>query len=195
MEAPPPPDSAGRAAERHELGLWLTAALSGERAAWDELCTRLERRVFVYAFRLLGDGDRARDVTQETLARVHSHAHTLEASNLLVPWCLKIARHLVWKELARGHATFDDDASHPDARSINIETPLDRTLAREEVETLRSTLNAMAPDQRELLHLYYFEDLPLAELAALVSAPIGTVKWRLFRAREALAREFTRRRP
>lgn len=192
MDPLPAPPPARQAVERRELGFWLAAALSGERAAWNELCLRLERRVFVYAFRLLGDAERARDVTQETLARVVARAHTLAAHDLCVPWSLKIARHLVWKELARTRAYARDDDAPADEPG-DIETPLDRALAREEIETLHAALHALAPAQRELIHFYYFEELPVDELAALLSAPAGTVKWRLFRAREALAREFTRR--
>lgn len=177
--------------DRPELDRLLLAVQAGRTTAWDPLLERLQRRMFVYAFRIVGCGQAAADVTQEALQLVPRRLHQLASNELLVPWALAIVRHFAWKHLARDGRRRRRELPIEDApEPATAETPLDRALQAEEIGQLRAALRRLDAEDREVLHLHYFEGLSVARIAAVTDQPQGTVKWRMHRARRRLNDEF-----
>ncbi len=162
------------------------AARAGDAAAFNALARRWQGKLLSHAWRLTGDAEAARDIAQDA-----------------------------WGAIARGIRRLDDSAAFP-AFAFRIVTrraadhirtrrrsrALEAAMAAEPVATvelsdasataaaLQSALAALPPDQRAAIALFYLEDLSVAEIAAALDIPAGTVKTRLMAARDKLKAAF-----
>ena len=155
----------------------------GERGAFDDLIARWHEPLWRYLRRLSGNDDAAKDLSQDTWIRVFRGIARLREPSKLRPWLFGIARNVAMDRL-RGHYTegsrADVDLDElPAADDVNLE---------EDFATLESGLANLPIVERETLTLFYLRELSLEEIAGLVGVPVGTVKSRLFRARQMLRR-------
>jgi RNA polymerase sigma-70 factor (ECF subfamily) len=147
--------------------------------------TRHQDRLLRYLRRLLGDETMAEDVFQQTWMRAAERIRRYDASRPFGPWLLTVGRNLALDHLRRYRPESLDDGPEAPAASASpggLEDPLGRVTARERRERLGAALDELAAHDREVLSLRFEEDLSLKEIAALVAAPLPTVKARLYRA-------------
>ncbi|HSD65651.1 MAG TPA: RNA polymerase sigma factor, partial [Vicinamibacteria bacterium] len=106
-----------------------------------------------------------------------------------------IARHLALKQLRkRGQETLVDDPPEGAAGGVPAAVgpdPLRRVMEAEEAEAVRTAVEALPPLQREAVVLFEYQEMSLADVAAVCDTDVGTVKSRLHRARERLRRALT----
>jgi RNA polymerase sigma-70 factor (ECF subfamily) len=103
-----------------------------------------------------------------------------------------IARHLALKQLrTRGQETLLDDPPEPADVAAGAPDPLRRVVEAEEAEAVRAAVLALPPLQREAVVLFEYQEMSLADVAAVCETDVGTVKSRLHRARERLRRTLT----
>ena len=167
---------------------WLVVGCQlGERPAFDELIERWHVPLWKYARRLTGDEDAARDTVQDIWVRVLRSIARLHDGTRLRPWLFAIARHVLMDRLRHQYAqppTTDIDAAENAAA-------LEPVAGREEdLIEMEAGLSRLPLAEREVLTLFYLQELSLAQVAELLDVPIGTVKSRLFRARRALRSGF-----
>jgi len=158
----------------------------GERAAFDELIERWHSPLWHYVRRLLGDGDMAAEVLQEVWIRVLRGLPTLRQPSRLRAWLFTIARRTAMDRLRIKY-------SEPPAASIDdvdVAGPEEPDLAQD-LEAMQQELARMPLVEREVLVLFYLEELTLDQIAAVLGVPPGTVKSRLFRARRMLRQQMT----
>lgn len=159
----------------------LRAAASGDEAAFTTLVRAAQPHVWRFVRHLLGDPDRAADVTQETFVRVHRSLHHFRFQSRFSTWLFQIARHAAIDEQRRhGRRHRLQDAIPPPPPSP------DPSLGAE----LRSALAALSPRLREAFVLVEVFGQPYDVAAEVVGVPVGTVKSRVFRARVALVAWF-----
>ncbi|MFI6812200.1 RNA polymerase sigma factor [Nonomuraea sp. NPDC050328] len=151
----------------------------GDRAALTELVRAWHEPVLTYVRRMLGPG-RADDVTQEVWVAVVRGLPRLKDPARFAPWLFTIARRAVATRLRAeyGEASLDAGAEPP-AVPDGTEAVLDRV-------ELFDGLAALPPREREILALFYLEDLSLEDCAEICGIPLGTAKSRLHRARGLL---------
>ncbi|MCG6922188.1 MAG: sigma-70 family RNA polymerase sigma factor [Acidobacteria bacterium] len=157
----------------------------GDLAGLDGLMGRHSDRLLRYLRRLLGDQSVAEDLFQQTWVRAAERIRRYDASRPFAPWLLTVGRNLALDHLRRYRSESLDEGSEPAAPDEGpgaIEDPLARLAARERRERLGAALRELTPHDREVLCLRFEDDLSLKEMAALVSAPLPTVKARLYRA-------------
>jgi RNA polymerase sigma factor (sigma-70 family) len=157
----------------------------GERAAFDELIARWHEPLWKYARRLTGDDDAAADTVQEVWLRVLRGIARLRDPALLRPWLFGIARRVVMDRL---RASYSEPAMVPIDETELAGADDGRDLA-DDVSALHAELEELPVLEREVLVLFYLRELTLTELADVLSVPVGTIKSRLFRARNALRRQ------
>ncbi|SEM53593.1 RNA polymerase sigma factor [Nonomuraea pusilla] len=159
--------------------LLVVRAQLGERAALAELLARWRVPVWTYVRRML-DADRADDVTQEVWLAVVRGLPRLREPGRFAPWLFTIARRSVTDRL-RGEYARPEEAWEVDEEVTEdpVEAMVDRA-------ALVSVLAALPAPEREILVLFYLEDLPVEECAHICRIPAGTVKSRLNRARRLL---------
>ena len=169
--------------------LLLDRAARGEVEAFDVLLRpRLARlcRVAVAITRSEAD---ARDAVQEASVHAWRQLPTLRDRTSFDPWLSQIVvnacRGLLRSQNRRRVREIEVDDTTPgiiEARASTGGAPD----AIVEAEAVRRAFTRLDPDARALIALHYVEQRPLAEIAGILRIPIGTVKWRLFRARRVL---------
>jgi len=155
----------------------------GERAAFAELVRAWHEPVWNYVRRMLGP-DRAEDVTQEVWLAVFRGLPRLREPDRFAPWLFTIARRAVVDRLRAEYAQPEeplaDDTAAPDGTDLVV----DRS-------ALGDLLAGLPAREREVLILFYLDDLPLQVCAEICAVPVGTVKSRLNRARRLLRAAMT----
>jgi len=154
----------------------------GERAAFDALIARWHEPLWCYLRRLANNDDVAGDLTQDTWVRVLRGIGALREPAKLRPWLFGIARRVAMDRLRFEYVRRGAEDIELDELPGNDSTPdLDADLA-----AIDSALAGLPIAEREMLTLFYLRELSLAEIATLLGVPVGTVKSRLFRARQEL---------
>jgi RNA polymerase sigma-70 factor (ECF subfamily) len=171
----------------------LERAASGDAAAFQILYERYRDAIFRFVYRLLGSVEAAEDVTQDCfLSLIKDPGRFDPARASLRTYLYAAARNLAVKQFNHfSRATAIDELQEEPAGSNN-DQPVRRVLDQELAAQVENAISSLPPLQREALVLFEYEDLSLAEIAAIVGADIGTVKSRLFRARERLRQRLSR---
>jgi RNA polymerase sigma-70 factor (ECF subfamily) len=134
------------------------------------------------AWALTGSRTLAEDVVQDCFAAAWRHRGNLRQAESARAWLFQIMRRNAFRHLAPGPASLDDEElpeqAAPDA-GLDDKLDVVKALAR------------VAPIHREVLVLYYFDDMPTAQMAEALEIAPGTVLSRLARAREALKSAIT----
>jgi len=163
----------------------LEKAAHGETAAFQVLYERYRDPIFRFAYRLLGSVEAAEDVTHDCFLSLIKEPGRFDSSRAsLRTYIYAAARNLAAKRynsFARetGIERLDEEPS--DGRE-----PMAQVLDNELAEVVQRAIASLPPLQREALVLFEYDELSLAEIAAIVGADANTVKARLFRAREKL---------
>lgn len=160
----------------------------GEPAAFEELVALLHLRLWGYLVRLVGDRTVAEDALQETWLRVLRGVSRLRERDRLFSWVFGIARRVAMDGLRRRRVVVDlDDAAVQQLAAAEEPDELeDQSLL------VHEGLLELPLLEREVLTLFYLEELSLRQVSEVVGVPEGTVKSRLFRARRMLHERFLR---
>jgi RNA polymerase sigma factor (sigma-70 family) len=152
----------------------------GEREAFADLVRGWHPVVERYVVRMLGRSND--DVVQEIWLAIFKGLPRLRRPDRFTPWLFVVARRAVINQLR-------DAYRRPEPEPIDDPPGADETESVADRETLVSALAALPAREREVLVLFYLEDLPLDSCAQICAVPVGTVKSRLSRARKLLHRE------
>jgi len=165
----------------------LERAGAGDQAAFLELYDRYRQPIFRFAYRLLGEVDIAEDVTHDCfLSLIRKPENFRPERAPLRTYLFAAARNLALKHFRiSGRETGLDEVSeepHIPPRQEPLRKLLDEELATE----VRRAIFSLSPLQREALILFEYEGLSLSEIAEITGVDVGTIKGRLYRARERL---------
>jgi RNA polymerase sigma-70 factor, ECF subfamily len=176
----------------------IERCLAGDESANATLVFEHHRLVLALATHLLGDREEALDVSQEVFLRVFRTLHQFRAQSSLRTWIFRIVVNQVrnrqrwWRRKARSNQVSLDEHIRQHGEMIlgaDACTP-DRELCRKELgDRLKAALQNLPFDQRTALVLREVEGLRYEEIAFSLKLPVGTVKSRLTRARQALREE------
>ncbi|MDQ3069861.1 MAG: sigma-70 family RNA polymerase sigma factor [Acidobacteriota bacterium] len=154
----------------------------GDRDALDEMVFRWHSPLWRYARRVAGE-DAAMDVVQETWLRVIRGLPRLKEPARVRAWVFGIQRRVLMDRLRAQYAA----ASFVDIEVVDSAGgQMDALEAEANDEALQRALEALPVIERDVLALFYLRELSLAEIADVLAIPSGTVKSRLFRARQML---------
>jgi RNA polymerase sigma-70 factor (ECF subfamily) len=187
-------------AEAPESGL-IELCRQGDARAFARLVALHERMVFNLATRLLGDGEEAKDLSQETFLQVYRTIHRFEGRSSLKTWIYRIVvnqchnRQRWWKRRRKDQSRPIDDLTAGEEAQLSTAPgagPFEDLARREQARRVQVALNAISFDQRSILILREVEGLSCDEIATALTLPIGTVKSRLARGREALRQQLAK---
>ncbi|WP_433227796.1 RNA polymerase sigma factor [Actinomadura formosensis] len=151
----------------------------GEREAFTELVGLWHVPVWTFVRRML-DAERADDVVQEIWVAVLRSLPRLADPSRFAPWLFTIARRTVLDRLCREYTVTETPGGATETPTEDLaEEVADRT-------DLIAALASLPTLEREILILFYLEDLSIADCAQICEVPAGTVKSRLYRARRLL---------
>jgi RNA polymerase sigma-70 factor (ECF subfamily) len=179
----------------HELDQALVRRVqAGERGAFDILVRKYQHKILGVISRYVADWAEGHDVAQEAFVRAYRAIGNFRGESAFYTWLYKIAINTAKNWLVsqgRRPPTEDvqvDDAVHLEAavRLKDASTP-ERELLRQEIErTVTATVERLPEELRQALTLREVEGLSYEEIAEAMNCPIGTVRSRIFRAREAI---------
>jgi len=162
----------------------IKRAKGGDRSAFDELVGPLIGQAFRLAFGMLHDRAAAEDAVQEAAVRSWRKLNNLRPGNPLRPWFLAIVANQCrtvmrgrWWSVVRLDVIEGSESGGFEDRIVRG-------------ADLRAALRKLTTDQREVLVLRYYLDLPLDEVAAITGVRVGTVKSRINRGLAAMRPHF-----
>lgn len=161
----------------------LDRMADGDEVALRELHRLFARRVHAFVLHRCGDEAIADSVTGDTFFEVWKKPRAYRGESKFSTWLLGVARFRMLDELRRRPGNEDDLDDHADV--LQDETPIAESLLEQaqDAALLRRCIDRLSAAHRECLHLVYFEDLGVQDVADLQGIPNGTVKTRLFHAR------------
>jgi RNA polymerase sigma-70 factor (ECF subfamily) len=170
----------------------------GDAEAFARLVAIHEGMVYNLAARLLGDGEEARDVSQDVFLQVYRTVARFQGRSSLKTWIYRIVvnqcrnRQRWWRRRRRERACPIEDITPADEARVQaaaeVETPFDGVARRERSRRVQQALLGLSFDHRAILLLREVEGLSCEQIATTLGVPEGTVKSRLARARDGLRR-------
>ena len=177
----------------------VLSALAGRESGFEELVRRYQRPIAAYVYRMVGDYDAALDLTQEVFIKVYGSLSRYRSEFKFSTWIYKIAHNAAVDHLRRSstreqsliNGNDSDQFELPiESRRLSPEQESERKERRVEIE---SVVRALPANYRELIILRHSQDLTYEEIVEVTGLPLGTVKNRLFRAREMMRQQFVNR--
>jgi RNA polymerase sigma-70 factor (ECF subfamily) len=188
--ASPPTDSDSLLVER---------AVAGDQAAFELLVIKYQRRVERLIGRMVRQSNLVEDIAQETFIKAYRALHQFRGDAQFYTWLYRIAVNTAKKfllELKRDPVVLqsdlqpsddDDETFYPATESITSETPESVLAAKEIAAEVNAALAELPDDLRQALTLREMEGMSYEDIAEVMNCPLGTVRSRIFRAREAVS--------
>lgn len=173
--------------------------ISGREDGFEEIVRRYQRPIVSYVYRIVGDYDAALDVTQEVFIKVYNSLSKYSSEYKFSTWVYKIAHNAAIDYLRR-HSNHTQSLEQEnlegsyelqlESKRLSPEQEHERSEWRTEIGTV---VKCLPSGYRELILLRHSQDLSYDEIAEITNLPLGTVKNRLFRAREMMRELFIKR--
>jgi RNA polymerase sigma factor (sigma-70 family) len=155
----------------------------GQTDAFRELVRTWEKRLFYYIRRLVDNEQDAWQVLQDTWLKVISNIKKLREPKKLPSWLYKIARNTALGHLRKKYKR--QALIEPDTNILDVQDK-ESNFAFDDAQQVHYGLGKISLAHREALTLFFLQDLAVEEIAEVLQIPAGTVKSRLFHARQAL---------
>ncbi|MDC8758443.1 RNA polymerase sigma factor RpoE [Janthinobacterium fluminis] len=182
--------------ERECDQLLVERVQSGDKRAFDVLVSKYQRRLMRLVSRLVHDPAEAEDVVQETFIKAYRALRHFRGDSAFYTWLYRIgintAKNFLVTQGRRTPTSTDTDAEQAEAfddgenlRDIN--TPESMLASKQIAETVNAAMDLLPLELRTAIVLREIEGLSYEEISAIMACPIGTVRSRIFRAREVIA--------
>ncbi|HUY84653.1 MAG TPA: RNA polymerase sigma factor RpoE [Steroidobacteraceae bacterium] len=166
----------------------------GERAAFDLLVLRYQHKVLKLIMRYLHDTTEAEDIAQEAFVKAYRALPSFRGDSAFYTWLYRIAINTAKNALVaakRRPMDYDLDLQDPEQYELNArlaesETPEALLLTDEIRDTVNKAIENLPEDLRTAIVLRELEGLSYEDIAQTMECPVGTVRSRIFRAREAI---------
>ena len=180
-------------------GELIIDAVNGRADGFEELVRRYQRPITGYVFRMLGNYESSLDVTQEVFIKVYNSLHKYSPEYKFSTWLYRIAHNAAIDHMRRNAVSPQSiEAENADGTyQIQLESSRPSPEQDQERREWRTEIDAVVkclpPAYRDLILLRHSRDLSYDEIAEITGLPLGTVKNRLFRAREMMREMFIER--
>jgi len=179
--------------------LLVQRTVAGDKKAFELLVIKYQRRIERLIGRMVRDVDLVEDIAQETFIRAYRALHQFRGEAQFYTWLYRIAVNTAKKALvdmkrdptvpeAALRSNDDDDETYrPGNEPTTDETPDTVLAAKEIAAAVNAAMEALPAELRQAVTLREIEGLSYEEIAEVMNCPIGTVRSRIFRAREAIS--------
>jgi len=174
--------------------------VAGDQRAYELLVIKYQRRIQRLIGRMVRDVDLVEDIAQETFIRAYRALAQFRGEAQFYTWLYRIAVNTAKKALGdlkrdplvsqsalRGGSDEEDETSSMENELTTSETPETVLAAKEIAAAVNSAMEALPDELRQAITLREIEGLSYEEIAEVMDCPIGTVRSRIFRAREAIS--------
>lgn len=175
-------------------------AVAGDHKAFELLVIKYQRRIQRLIGRMVRDVDLVEDIAQETFIRAYRALAQFRGDAQFYTWLYRIAVNTAKKSLMdlkrnptvseNSFKSDDDDETSPVENELTSSETPDAVLASKEIaQIINAALEALPDELRQAITLREIEGLTYEEISEVMSCPIGTVRSRIFRAREAISQK------
>ena len=174
----------------------VVTATTGVEGSFEELVRRYQRPISAYVYRMVGDYEAALDLTQEIFIKVYGSLARYRSEFKFSTWIYKIAHNSAVDHLRRnaGRERSLSSGIEGDQYELPIESgslsPEQESERKERKLEIEAVVRSLPSAYRELIVLRHSQDLTYEEIVEVTGLPLGTVKNRLFRAREMMRQQF-----
>lgn len=171
----------------------------GDQKAFEMLVIKYQRKIERLIGRMVRDQDLIQDIAQETFIRAYRALPQFRGESAFYTWLYRIAVNTAKKALvelkrdplvsesALSLSGDEDETSRVENELTDGETPEAVLASKEIAATVNAAIEALSEDLRQAITLREIEGLSYEEISEVMNCPIGTVRSRIFRAREAIA--------
>lgn len=176
----------------------VVAAAAGDGASFDHLVERYHRQIVNFVFRMVGNYETALDLAQEVFIKVYGSLERYNPEFKFSTWIYKIASNTAIDYLRKQSVALSPLYMVSDDEELELPIPSktlspERVLERSERSAqIEEAISKLPPRYRELIVLRHVSELSYDEIADVTGLPLGTVKNRIFRARDAMRRHLIR---
>ncbi|KIL51785.1 RNA polymerase sigma factor SigW [Jeotgalibacillus soli] len=175
----------------------IKQVLKGDQNAFGEIVEIYKDKVFHVCFRMLGNRQEAEDISQDAFIRAYINIHTFDIDRKFSTWLYRIATNLCIDRIRKKKPDYylDAEVTGTEGLTMYSQIPVDERLPEEEVEsmelqdTIQKEISKLPDKYRSVIVLKYIEELSLKEISEILDLPLGTVKTRIHRGREALRKQ------
>ncbi len=171
----------------------------GDKAAYDLLVIKYQHKIIQLVNRYVKDASEAQDVAQEAFIKAYRALGGFRGESAFYTWLYRIAINTAKNYLvSRARRSSDYQIDIQDAEQIEnapqlqgMETPERLLFNQEIIETIKTAIEELPEEMRVAIMLREFEGMSYEEIADAMDCPVGTVRSRIFRAREAIDSKLT----
>ncbi|MBA2876271.1 RNA polymerase sigma factor SigW [Thermaerobacillus caldiproteolyticus] len=172
----------------------IKAIKKGDQNAYAEIVELYKDKVYRLCYRMLGNRHEAEDAAQEAFVRAYINIHTYNTNMKFSSWLYRIATNLSIDKIRKKKPSvyLDEEVSGTEGLTVYSQLPSTEASPEETLEslelqeTVQKAIEKLPEKYRSVIVLKYIEDLSLQEISEILDIPIGTVKTRIHRGREAL---------
>ncbi|SHN29807.1 RNA polymerase, sigma subunit, SigW [Gracilibacillus kekensis] len=166
----------------------------GDQSAFEDIVSFYQNKVFAICYRMIGNRHEAEDIAQEAFIRAYINIQSFDENRKFSTWLYRIATNLTIDKIRKKKPDYYLDAEIKGADGLNMyaQLPADQALPEEEVESLemqsyiQQEIMQLPEKYRTIIALRFINELSLKEISEILEIPVGTVKTRVHRGREAL---------
>jgi RNA polymerase sigma-70 factor (ECF subfamily) len=172
----------------------IKQVLKGDQSAYEEIVEIYKDKVFQLCYRILGNRHEAEDMAQEAFIRAYVNISSFNIDLKFSTWLYRIATNLCIDRIRKKKPDYylDAEVSGTDGLTMYSQIASDTILPEDEIEslelqeTIQREITKLPEKYRSVIVLKYIEELSLNEISEILDIPLGTVKTRIHRGREAL---------
>ncbi|MEZ2721411.1 RNA polymerase sigma factor RpoE [Paenalcaligenes hominis] len=170
----------------------------GDKRAFDLLVIKYQRRIMRLLTRMISDPAEVEDVAQETFIKAYRALPQFRGDSNFYTWLYRIAINSArnWQAASGRRPLQVHEFENEEGETFSsldtltdINTPESMLVSRQVADTVNAAINQLAPELRTAIVLREIEGLSYEEIAQTMDCPIGTVRSRIFRAREAITEQ------
>lgn len=166
----------------------ISEVLSGQTEQFRFLVERYHRGLILHLYNLTNDQQMAEDIAQEAFIRAYNKLNLFDKKFAFSTWLYKIASNIAYRQLKQIKKT---EALDTVAELIPDDRPQPSEIAESAIthEAVRRSVDTLPIVYRQVITLYYWDNLSYEEIADLTGRPVGTIRTWLYRAKEDLRKE------
>lgn len=175
----------------------INEVLEGNRDSFEEIVLLFQHRLYHVCYRMLGSKEEAQDIAQEAFVRAYTNLSTFDQKRKFSTWIFRIATNLCIDRIRKKKPDYSLDAQVPGTDGLDMysqiaaadDLPEEEVQRMETQERVQYEVGRLPEKYRAVIALRYMEELPLQEIADILGIPLGTVKTRVHRGRDALRKQ------
>ncbi len=177
----------------------IKEVLKGDQNAYGEIVELYKDKVYQLCYRMLGNRHEAEDMAQEAFIRAYINISRFNTDLKFSTWLYRIATNLCIDRLRKKKPDYYLDAEVTGTDGLTMysqvatdtDLPEDNLVSMELAETIERAILRLPEKYRTVIVLKYIEELSLKEISEILDIPVGTVKTRIHRGREALRQQLS----